>query len=282
MKIVIFGSNGFLGTKSMEILSKNHEVIGVGRSNSGEFKIDATNKEEVREFLLKHRPDLVFDTIALTSSTQCENNPQLAEDLNYLTAKNISEACREINSWIVFMSSTYIFDGEKGDYNEEDKTFPTNEYARTKIMAEKEIIKNPKGIILRIDALYGYNGENKKNGVFDQILSGNAINLREPNQIRQPIFVDDIPKIMIELINKNKKGIYHLAGPDRIKMIDFLKKLESIVRKDSRVGLSNDLIPGKIIKVPFNATLNTSKVMQLGVKFTSLEDGLSIIKNQLN
>ena len=280
MKIVIIGSKGFLGTKAKEILSKNHEIIEAGRSNDGEFQLDATKKEEVRKFLLKHQPDVVLDTVALTSSTQCENNPKLAEDLNYLTAKNISEVCHEIGATMVFMSSAYLFDGEKGNYNENDRTSPINEYARTKIMAEKEVLKNTKSITLRVDVMYGYNGKGKKNGVFDMILSGNPIQLRQPDQLRQPIFVNDVPIIMIELIKKNQTGIFHLAGPDRTMMIDFLKNLESLVRNNSiiSVGSTNSSVE---IKIPKNATFDTSKVENLGIKFTSFKDGLENMKRKL-
>src|SRR3989344_2686106 len=240
MKIVIIGSKGFLGTKAKEILSKNHEIIEAGRSNDGEFQLDATKKEEVRKFLLKHQPDVVLDTVALTSSTQCENNPKLAEDLNYLTAKNISEVCHEIGATMVFMSSAYLFDGEKGNYNENDRTSPINEYARTKIMAEKEVLKNPKSITLRVDVMYGYNGKGKK----------------------------------------NQTGIFHLAGPDRTMMIDFLKNLESLVRNNSiiSVGSTNSSVE---IKIPKNATFDTSKVENLGIKFTSFKDGLENMKRKL-
>lgn len=281
MKIVIIGSSGFLGTKSAEIFSKEHEIILAGKSNEGDGRLDASKKEDVRKFLFKHKPDAVLDTVALTSSLQCENNPSLAEKLNYITAKNISEACQEINAWMVFISSTYLFDGKKGDYKENDQTYPINEYARTKIMAENEIIKNPKGIVLRVDIMYGYNGKDKKNGVFDQILSEKPIELREPNQIRQPLYVDDVPRAMVMLIKQNQNGIFHLAGPERVIMIDFLKKLESIKRSDSIISSSKYNSPS-LIKIPFNATLNTSKIEALGFKFTSFGEGLEKIKKSLS
>jgi len=284
MKIVIIGSKGYLGTKSKYILSKNHEVIESGRSNEPEFKLDATNKEEVRKFLLKYKPDVVLDTVALTSSIQCENNPELAENLNYFTAKNISEICQEIGATMIFMSSSYLFDGEKGNYNEKDETSPINEYARTKIMAEKEVLKNKKSIILRVDIMYGYNGKNKKNGVFDMILSGNPINLRQPDQLRQPIFVDDVPRIMMELIKKNQTGIFHLAGSNKMKMIDFLKDLEGIFREGSLIGIENKPRENfqKIPKIPKNATFDTTKVENLGIKFTAFRNGLNLMKKKLD
>src|SRR4030042_3752464 len=204
MKIIIFGT-GFLGKKFMDFFQNKAEVIGADiNSQEGVIKVDATDKKAVDNFLKKERPNLVIDTIALTSSFECENNPKLAEKLNYLTAKNISEVCKEIGAIFTFISSSYVFDGIKGNYNEEDKTTPINEYARTKIMAEKEISKNPNSIILRVDIMYGYNGIGEGNGIFDQILSGNEIKLRNSLQVRQPLFVEDVPRILYELIKKNQ------------------------------------------------------------------------------
>ncbi len=281
MKIVIFGLSGFFGTKALEVLFKNNEVIGAGITTEEKFKVDATSKSEVRKFLLKYKPQVVIDSIGLTSSMQCEQNPDLAYSLNYLTAKNISEVVHEIGAIMVFISSSYIFDGKRGNYTEKDQPSPENEYARTKIMAEKEILKNPKSIILRVDIMYGYNGINKKNGVFDMILSGNQIQLREPNQLRQPVFIDDVLEIIRGLINKKQFGIFHVAGSTRIKMSDFLKKLELLVRKDSKIGISNAK-PELEIKIPKNATLDTSKIKKLGIKTHSLDEGLNIMKRQLN
>ncbi|MEK6917450.1 MAG: sugar nucleotide-binding protein [Nanoarchaeota archaeon] len=278
MKVAIIGADGFLGTKAAEILSKNNEVVKAGK-NSSENKLDVLNISEVRKFLLKYKPEVILDTVALTSSTKCENNPRLAEDLNYKTAKNISEVANEIGAWMVFMSSSYLFDGKTGNYNEDDKTSPINEYARTKIMAEKEILKNPKGIILRVDIMYGYNGKDKKNGVFDTVLSGNFIELREPHQLRQPIFVDDVPRLMMELVKRNKKGIFHLAGPDKMEIIELLGNLESIVRENSLIKINKS--QPVAIKIPENATLNTAKMNGLGIKFTTFEKGLSVIKKRL-
>lgn len=281
MRIVIFGSSGFLGTKALKILSGKHEVLGAGISDEEEFKVDATNKQEVRKFLLKYKPQIVIDTIALTSSVQCEKNPELAHSLNYLTAKNISESVREIGAIMVFFSSSYIFDGKKGNYNEKDLPLPGNEYARTKILAEKEILKNPKSIILRVDIMYGYNGSNRKNGVFDMILSGNPVQLREPNQLRQPVFVEDVPEIILRLISKKQSGIFHVAGPTKIKIIDFLKKLEQLVRNSSKISISYGKSEPEV-KIPQNATLDTSKIKNLGIKTHPLDEGLNIMKKQLS
>ena len=128
--------------------------------------------------------------------------------------------------------------------------------------------------------MYGYNGKNEKNGVFDMILSGKEISLREPNQLRTPIFVEDVPRIMFELIKKNQTGIFHLAEPNELTMLEFLKNLESLIRKNSIVSARKPN-GGIQKKIPYNATFDTSKVEKFGIKFTPIKDGLKIMKIQL-
>jgi len=171
MKIAIIGASGFLGTKLFNILSKNHEIVGTysSREKEGLELLDATDAKSVEAFIRKHTPELVIDTIALTSSFVCEKDPELCEKLNYLTAKNILRACEKVRCILVFMSSSYLFEGERGNYSEADPVVPQNEYARTKIMAEKEILHYKNAIILRVDVMYGYNGKDERNGVFNQI-----------------------------------------------------------------------------------------------------------------
>lgn len=283
MKIAIIGASGFLGTKIMSILSKTNEVVGTYSKNKKEnlVPLDAANYQEVKEFLLKHKPEVVIDTIALTSSVACEKDPKLCELLNYQTAKNIVEACKLINATMIFFSSTYIFDGEKGNYSEEDIPIPLNEYGKTKIMAEREILKYPNSIIIRVDIMYGFNGKNEKNGVFGgSILSGNEVKLRTPDQMRQPLFVEDVIEAIVFLLKNEKRGVFNLAGKDRVKMIDFLKGLEKIVRKDSLVSVNTEKSQDIVVQAPFNATFDTSKIEGLGFKSHSFEDGLKILKGQ--
>jgi len=279
MKIAIFGI-GFLGTKLMNILSKNHEVIGASTKKGENIeKIDATNKQEVKSFLSKHKPEIVIDTIALTSSVACEKNQELAKKLNYETAKNIAESCHKISAKMVFISSSYLFDGKKGNYNEKDNPNSTIEYSKNKILAEKEVLKLENGIVLRVDLMYGYNGKEKPNGIFGTVLSNEDIKLGNPNQMRQPLFVDDVAKVVIQLIEKKQDGIFHVAGSDKIKTKDFIEKLERLVRDNSNIKT----IDGELLVKPLkDSTLNISKIKNLGIKTTSLSESLKIMKTQLN
>ena len=279
MKILIFGSSGFLGTKLKKLfLEKGHEVFGTDFNGNSDFKIDATKFSLVLKIIKEKKPEIVIDTVGLTNSIDCERNPKKAKNLNYLTAKNISKACEINGSKMFFFSSSYVFDGKKGEYTENDSTNPLGVYGKTKLMAEKEVLKNKWNVVFRVDIMYGYNGKNCPNGIFQKIIDGTEIGLLEPDQKRSPLFVEDIPEVILALNKINKGGIFHLAGPDNILIKHFLISLEKIIRTKSliKIGNNQDL---KII--PKNSNLNSEKIKSLGIKTTPLEEALKIIKKQI-
>ncbi len=279
MKIAIFGVSGFLGTKLKEEFEKeDHRICGGDLNKDLKFKVDATNSKKVSRFLNKEKPDFIIDTIGLTSSLECEKDPKRALLLNYKTAKNIALWANKMNIPLVFMSSSYVFDGLGGDYSEEDSPKPLNEYGKTKVMAEKEVLKLKKGIVIRVDIMYGFNGFDKPNGVFQKILKNEEIEINHPEQIRQPVFVDDLPKIILNLV-KNERGIFNIAGPDKVSMINFMRLLEGAVRDKT---LIRETSKKDLVEIPKNSTLSISKINLLGLKTTSLRQAINSIKNQIN
>lgn len=277
MKIAIIGANGFLGKKLVNFFSKENEVISASLHplNDG-VKLDAANIEEVNDFMLKFKPDLVIDTVALSSSVECEKNPLLCNKLNYLTAKNIAETCKRNNLLMVFISSSYVFDGEFGNYKEEEIPSSKNEYAQAKIMAEKEVSQLQNYLIIRFDILYGLENNKIKFGtrIFDKI-----VEIGFPEQMRSPVFIDDVPRIINELINKKQKGVFHIAGPDKISSLEFVKKLSLLENPIPEIKIVDSC--NWILKSPKNSTLNISKINSLGIKITSIDDALNILKKEL-
>jgi len=280
MKIFILGASGFLGTKLRSMLSKENEIIGIDRNPNyeGGLKLDALDFEPLRKKIIEEKAEVIISTIALTSSLECERNPELAKKLNYETASNMIKIAKELDIPAVFMSSTYIFDGKGGNYSEKDTPNPLNEYGKTKVMAEKEILSYKKGIVLRIDLMYGYNKREKGNGVFDRILSGKDIEIGDPNQMRQPIFVEDVVNFINFLLKKKEYGLFNIAGPDKLKMIDVLKNLESVVRKESKIKIVDKKSE---VFHPKNATFNIEKMKSLGFKTKNMKSALKILKSQL-
>lgn len=278
MKILIVGATGFLGSELTNYFSKKNEVFkaSINAFNKKEL-LDITDKGRVDSFFKEINPEIVIDTVALTSSVACEKDPSLCKKLNFETAKNIADACRETKAKMIFISSSYVFDGKKGNYSEEDRVKTINQYGKYKFLAEKEVLKLEDSIVLRVDIMYGlYNGELRAGA---NNICKKEIEIGYPNQMRSPLFIEDVPKGIETLINKKQKGIFHIAGPDQMRMFDFYKSLASISKYNPPLKIIDS--SKFIVKSPKNSTLNNSKIKDIGIKITSFENSLLKIKENL-
>ena len=276
MKIAIFGV-GFLGGKLLQFFFDKFEVVGadINPRNSLVKMLDATNKKELEEFLMTEKPDIVIDTIALSSYFSCEKNPKLCNKLNYDTAENIAKTCKTINAKMIFISSSYVFNGKQGNYSEADIPNSTNEYARSKIRAEKKVLELKDAIVIRTEPLYGYDEEKSQITVGTNTFEGDA-KVGYPDLLRSPVFVDDIPRIILGLIEKDNNGIFHIASTKKIKWLDFLKKLASLINAEDKVIIVDN--SKWILQPPHDSSLDISKISSLGITTTSFEIALNELR----
>jgi len=277
MKIAVFGV-GFLGSKLINFFSNDYEVVGADiklHSNSFVKKLDATDPEEVRLFLISEKPDIVIDTIALSSYFTCENNPNLCKKLNYDTAENIAEICKEINAKMIFISSSYVFNGEKGNYSEEDTPNSIHEYGRSKVRAEKKVLELKDSIVIRTESLYGYDDEKAKITVGTNTFQDYA-KVGYPDLLRSPVFVDDIPRIILNLIEKKQSGLFHIASTKKITWLYFLTKVASLINAEDKVVIVDN--SDWILKPPHDSSLNISKITSLGISTTSFDFGFNALR----
>lgn len=279
MKIVIFGI-GFLGNKLMKLIPNNYSVVGADINPSSPLiqKIDATNKKEVNNFLKKEKPDVVIDTIALSSYFACEKDHELCNLLNFKTAKYISDACNKLDAKMVFISSSYLFDGKKGSYKETDIPNATNHYAKSKISAENYVLKSNRSIVLRLDSLYGYSEEIQQI-VFGTNTFEKSVQLAFPEIIRSPVFVDDVPRIIIKLIEKKEAGIFHIASTKKLLWLDFLRDLSFLSSSEDKITIVDS--SSWILSPPHDSTLDNTKINNLGIKTTSVKKALNLLSKVL-
>jgi len=93
---------------------------------------------------------------ALTDVDLCEKDKNLAFNVNVLGTKNVVEACKKVNAHLVYISTDYVFSGEKGYYSEQDETNPLNYYGFTKLEGEKIVeSSNLSYLIARASVIYG-------------------------------------------------------------------------------------------------------------------------------
>lgn len=281
MKIAVFGV-GFLGTKIINYFSDFCDVVGADNNphqNNVVKKIDATDPIEVENFLISEMPDIVIDTVALSSYFTCENNPELCEKLNYDSAANIAEACRIINAKMIFISSSYVFNGEKGNYTEIDIPNSTHEYGKSKVRAENKVLELNNSIVIRTEPLYGFNQEKGQITVGTNTFQDYA-KVGYPDLLRCPVFVDDVPKIIFDLINKKQCGIFNIASIKKITWLSFLTNVASIISAEDKVIIVDN--SDWILRPPHDSSLNISKITSLGISTTSFDNALNLLRWAVN
>ena len=279
MKIAILGV-GFLGGKLVEFFSKRFKVVCADINPRSDLvnKIDATNKQEIENLLTVEKPDIVIDTIALSSYFACENNHKLCRQLNFESAKYIAEACKKIDAKMIFISSSYIFDGEKGNYLETDIPNSLNKYALSKIDAEKKVLELDGAIVIRSEPMYGFD-KGKKQIIFGTNTFEVDVKIGFPNILRKPIFIDDVPPIIFSLVEKNQSGIFNIAGPTKLKWLDFLIDLSMLVNAQNKIKIVDN--SAWILKPPYDSSLNTSKITSIGIETTDFKIALKELKKLL-
>ncbi len=148
--ILIFGSTGMLGVElCLEAKSRGLHVIGASK-NSSDFKVDLAKENEITESILELKPQIIINSAAIVSYSQCENNYKLANLINSLAVGVMATAANKINANLVQIStdSYYSGDGAKA-HTEIDPVTPTSQYAKTKYAGERHALKARNGLVIR-------------------------------------------------------------------------------------------------------------------------------------
>ena len=133
MKIVITGASGGLGRFFCDKL-QGHDVYRLCNKNKldGYTSIDLRNWEEVNEYFIEIKPDIIIHCVSWIDVDACEYFYDKAFDLNVLTTYHMRKVATIISAKLVYLSTNDIFDGKIGMYKEIDKPFPINVYSKTK------------------------------------------------------------------------------------------------------------------------------------------------------
>lgn len=225
--------------------------------------------------------DAVVHTAALTDVDLCQINPEEAYISNVLATRNLAAACP--GAYFIYISTDFVFDGEKGLYRENDPASPISEYGRTKYLGEKEVPGS--GCAIRT-SIYGLLGNNKKPTFIERSLDG----LRSGREIYgfedqwfSPISIYNLAEILAEILEKRPEGILHLGGPERLSKYQFLHQLaasfghpESLVKANSFAGHKFQA------PRPRDASLDISKARAaLNTGFCNAAESFECLKDKL-
>ncbi|MGT2775963.1 dTDP-4-dehydrorhamnose reductase [Streptococcus hyovaginalis] len=273
--ILITGANGQLGTELRYLLDeRNEEYIAVDVA-----EMDITDEAKVTEVFNQVKPTLVYHCAAYTAVDAAEDEgKELDYAINVTGTENIAKAAAAHQATLVYISTDYVFDGNKPvgeEWLETDKPDPQTEYGRTKRLGEKAVERFAKNFyIIRTAWVFGNYG---KNFVFTmQELAKKHPRLTVVNdQHGRPTWTRTLAEFMTYLAeNRKEYGYYHLSNDASEDTTWYDFAVEILKDTDVEVApVDSSAFPAKA-KRPFNSTMSLEKAKATGFVIPSWKDAL--------
>lgn len=215
MKILILGSTGMLGTYLVKYFDEHLQYQCFAASRSGStYQCNFKFLDDLFNTIDDINPDVVVNSVAMTSLVECNNNKAEALHVNGLAPIEISRHCKQRKIKYIQISSDHFYSSNDGirKHTELDKTIILNEYARGKLLAERGIVNNNSEALIIRTAILGRTNQNRS--LLDWMLT-NIINEQEVsllfNVFSSAIHCKSLCKLLEELLKVNVSGIYNVG-----------------------------------------------------------------------
>lgn len=281
-RILITGASGLLGISLVDALSEEYEVVPTHNREAvhrNSVKMDICDDNAVLRVVERTHPDAVIHAAAETNVDKCETDKTWAWNVNALGTRNVAEACAKISAKLIYISTDYVFDGDKGAYSEEDESNPINHYGVTKLKGEEFVrALHPEFVIARTSVIYGWHPKtsNFATWVIDSLANRRQISVVD-DQYNSPTLSNDLSEILRRMLLQGARGIYHTVGSDRVSRYDFALKIAEVF------GLDGSFVkPAKmtdmnswIARRPKDSSLRVDKLQkELDIRPLSLNESL--------
>lgn len=279
MRILVTGVKGQLGYDCVRELKERgyQNVLGIDRE-----ALDITKEEDVHKFICEYKPDVIMHNAAWTAVDKAEQEKEAVYAVNSLGTKYIADAAKLVNAKMVYISTDYVFEGTGNEAYEVDSPKKgSSVYGVTKSKGEDFVRETlTKYFIVRISWVFGINGNN----FVKTMLKLAAMGKKELNvvsdQIGSVTYTYDLSKLLCDMIETDKYGVYHATNEGFISWYDFAKKIFELANVDMKVNPVTTeeykkLVPQQASR-PLNSRLSKKSLVDAGFKLLpNWEDALA-------
>ena len=292
ISVLITGVNGLLGSYlTSYLLSNGYRVIGIGKGenrlsipandNFRYHDIDITHDFKLQQLMARERPDVVVHAAAITQVDECQLNQETCEEVNVRGTATVLLNAEEFCGHFIFISTDFVFDGDKGNYAEDDHLNPVNWYGFTKVQAESIVESSEMNwSIVRTCLVYGLQPEGARNNIVtwikDSLEQDKAINVLS-DQVRTATYAGDLAKGIELIIRKKATGIFHISGEEVLTAYEMAIKTADFLGLDAKLIKKTDVsFFNQPAKRPMKTGFDISKARsELGFEPMSFEKGLA-------
>ena len=277
MKVTVIGSAGQLGAEVCQAFSTaGHDVLALTHA-----EIEVTAPESVRKALSSDRPEIVVNCAAYVRVDEADEDPESAFRVNALGALNVARICRELDARCIYVSTDYVFNGEKPEpYTEEDTPQPINVYGTSKLAGEHLVRQAcSRWTIVRVAGLFGKSGARAKGGNFIETILAQARKgapLRVISDTRvSPTYAVDAAIAIVHLAQQATSGIVHVTNSGFCTWYRLAKKVTELCRLEISIEpISSDAFPRRAARPRNSALDNTQVTKVLGMSLPPWEDSV--------
>ncbi len=278
MRILITGSNGYLGKRLVKRYGDRHEIYAATHEN-----LDFTDEDNIRAVFESFRPEVVVHCGAISDVGACGRNPEKSLKVNVYGTQNMARASADAGAKMVFCSSDQVYAQAAPQmvgrdfylpHREAVKTEPVPVYGQHKLMAEALCMEeNPKSVILRLSWMYDVPDEAERErgkGMFAEelktaIAEGQALKL-DSNTCRGITDCAEVAEKMEKAWNL-PAGVYNFGSSGTDSVYETIRKVFARFGKADLVRCGG----GGAVR---NLLMDTHKAESVGIRFRSTVQGL--------
>jgi dTDP-4-dehydrorhamnose reductase len=238
MRILIAGVNGLLGSNLARCLSgRGHMVIGSGRQAQSRCPLadyhpgDLLERAFATRLITESQPEIIINCVGMADVNLCEADPALAQAINARTSAYLASAAATSRKRLIHMSTDHLFSGERPWRTETDTPAPVNEYGRSKLAGENEVLKNhPDAVVVRTN-FYGWSPAGHPptfaEWLYRSLAEKRPIHLYT-DYFFNSIEVSYLAAALEEVARSDFHGILNIAGAERCSKYEFGRAMAEV------------------------------------------------------
>jgi dTDP-4-dehydrorhamnose reductase len=276
---LVVGASGLVGGILLERLGARARGTGLTKAAAPLLRLDIADRDEVSRVFEALRPRHVIVSAAYTDVNGCESDVDRSLRANVEGPAIVARACERIGASCVFLSTDYVFDGEHGPHAPDELPRPLNVYGRHKLEAEGLVLACcSRALVIRACNIYGWQPDGMNFVMACWRLGREGRPMRVPSdQWGNPTHADDLAEAVVRALDRDLRGVLHLAGPDYVDRLDWAR------RTAQALGLDPGFIEGvptallaQAAPRPLRGGLDAREGEQaVGLRFAGLEEGLA-------
>jgi len=239
-RVLITGCGGMLGNAIYPYFVQQCGTVTATDRDASEpwlNELDVRDEAGLTKAYEELQPDLVLHLAAETDLEYCENNPNIAEDINATATRTIAGLTEEHGSTLVYISTAGVFDGKKdGFYTEEDQPKPIMTYGQTKFDGENHVREIcSKYYVIRAGWMVG-GGQQKDHKFVSKILEQIVDNRKTihavSDKLGTPTYTHDFANNLFALLDSEQYGTYHMVCEGSGSRYDVAREILNICKRN--------------------------------------------------